>query len=272
MPAAAPVTMPAPRRRQVSVVVLLAALAGGFIWGLAMFVAGRSSVPAPIPSHDEAAHIAYLTRVDQALIKRDVEGARLLLAGPSLADDQTSTTALAVRRAQLTTLDESLRAEAAARTTAAWVAKLDRHLIKLATGALLTLPMVTTTTSATPLPAAVSAPALAAIPHGLVYLPDPSESERELAPQTLDGKSFIPSARIAHPSIAKRHYALHPTRGLLRSDDDGMTWRASIGALAGIQGTKLSFSLGEHPVLLVMGQDVWMFADEDGAPGFFLVP
>jgi len=260
MPAVAPVVMPAARRRQVPVAALLVALVGGFIWGLVMFAAGRGSVPPPMVSHDEAAHLSYLTRVDQALVKRDADAARQLLAQPMLADDQASLAALVLRRAQLVTLDDSLRAEAAARTTAAWIAKLDRHLVRLA----VTPPVAAVVPATGP----ATTPSVA-LPPGLTYISDPTEPKQVLDAQTLAGDAFVPVARIAHPKIVKRHYALHPTRGLLRSDDDGVTWRAGLGVLAELKGPVLRFSPGEHPVLLVLGAEVWSFADEDGVPGFF---
>jgi hypothetical protein len=258
----APAVIPAARRRQVPLAALLAVLAGGFVWGLVMFAAGRGSVPPPVPSHDEAAHLSYLNRVDQALAKRDAEGARQLLAQPTLAEDQTSLAALALRRTALAALDDHLRAEAAARTTAAWIARLERHLVRLATAPPPAAVVPAPTTGPAPTPPPV-------LPPGLTYIPDPTEPRQPLEAQRLDGEPFVPVARIADPTTAKRHYALHPTRGLLRSDDDGVTWRAGLGALAELKGPALRFSPGEHPVLLVLGVEVWSFADEDGVPGFF---
>jgi hypothetical protein len=86
-----------------------------------------------------------------------------------------------------------------------------------------------------------------------------------LPEQRLGDEPFVPLALITHPTLDGCAYALHPQRGLLRSDDGGRTWRVGLEPLTALRGSGLAFTTGERPLLLVLGTPGWVFADRDDA-------
>jgi hypothetical protein len=86
-----------------------------------------------------------------------------------------------------------------------------------------------------------------------------------LPEERLADKPFIPLARIDHPTISGRAYALHPQRGLLRSDDGGKQWRVGLEPLTVLTGVQLAFTQGDQPLLLIIGSPGWIFVDNEAA-------
>ncbi|HEX3133152.1 MAG TPA: sialidase family protein, partial [Planctomycetota bacterium] len=86
-----------------------------------------------------------------------------------------------------------------------------------------------------------------------------------LPSEQLGDETFVPQARCDHPTIAGRSYALHPTRGLLRSNDGGKHWKPGLEPLTALRGSALSFVSGEQPLLVISGEKTWLFADTEDA-------
>jgi hypothetical protein len=76
-----------------------------------------------------------------------------------------------------------------------------------------------------------------------------------------------PWSLVSHPEHAARWYAL-AQHALWRSDDAGAHWRIGLGRLADLRCRCLLFSVGEHSRLLLAGEGLWAFEDED-AGSFF---
>ncbi len=127
MPAPAPSLVEPPRRRlTVPVVALLAALVGGFAWGVAMYAWGRHQAPPAAPPSGTPdpglAAFAALNRVDEALAAEDAPGARALLAKVRPPAGQLFVQALALRSTALAALEGRLTRATAQRTAAARLA------------------------------------------------------------------------------------------------------------------------------------------------------
>ena len=127
MPAPAPSLAAPPRRRlTVPVAALLAALVGGFAWGVAMYAWGRHQAPPSVPPSGAPdpglAAFAALNRVDEALAAEDAAGARSLLAKVRPPPGQLFVQALELRSAALAALDARVARAAAQRTEAARLA------------------------------------------------------------------------------------------------------------------------------------------------------
>jgi hypothetical protein len=89
-----------------------------------------------------------------------------------------------------------------------------------------------------------------------------------LPEERLGDQAFVPTARAVHPHIPTRVYALHPERGLLRSDDAGKTWRVGLESLTTVRGNGLAFTGAEDPAVVILGVNaMWIFTDTD--PAFF---
>jgi hypothetical protein len=97
---------PPPRRFRVPVAVLLVVIVGGFLWGLAMFAAGRRTVASAEPpaAVAELAALSRLNRIDQALQARDADTARQLIDETQLPPGPVWGNALALRRKTLEVL------------------------------------------------------------------------------------------------------------------------------------------------------------------------
>jgi hypothetical protein len=99
-----------------------------------------------------------------------------------------------------------------------------------------------------------------------VATPSAVPAPEKLLPELiLAGETFVPAARISHPTINGRAYALHPRQGLLRSDDGGKTWRVGLGPLQQLTGFQLAFTSGDQPLLQIRGPELWVFADTEAA-------
>jgi hypothetical protein len=242
---AAPLPVPAPLRRLlVPAWTLVVALAAALALGIAMFALGRAAHPPLAAGETSDPSLAALVRIDSAL-HSDLALAKQLLDQAALPAGPAGEAAVALRRKQIAALEAALAANAELRSPAAVARRLAASLHRLDQSGLAWVPA--------PAPAPNPAAAPAAAPA--------------LEPSVLDGEPFTPLARIAHPGDPQRVYALHPGKGLLRSSDGGATWRTGIGALAALSGTALAFSNDPEPLLLVIGGEIWAFADHD--PAFF---
>jgi hypothetical protein len=85
------------------------------------------------------------------------------------------------------------------------------------------------------------------------------------APINVGEERVVPDAIISHPLIAGRMYATAKPFGLLRSDDGGKQWRAGLAPLHAVGGTTLWFTLGDKPLLGIIGQTTWLFHDSEDA-------
>jgi len=256
MPSDAKVPDPAPRGITVPAGAVVVLVLTGAIWGVGLFLLGRQTAPAvEVPDHAGASHLASLNRIDQALVRGDQKEIVMQMAGAVLPDDPLGHTALELRRARLTAIAVEQAAKAEAASPAAVLKRLRANLwasAELAPVIVPAPPLIEATEPASALP--VLTP---------VVVPTPTP----LLEQTFGDQPFIPLAHVAHPTITGRAYALHPTRGLLRSDDGGKQWRAGLEPLTAVTGTRLAFTQGDQPVLLIIGTPGWIFAD--GEATFF---
>jgi hypothetical protein len=281
----AKVPEPAPRGITVPAVAVVVLVVTGAIWGVGLFLLGRQTAP-PVEVLDRAgsSHLASLNRIDQALVRGDQQEIVTQMANAVLPDDLIGHTALELRRARLTELavqQKAREAEEAARREAASPAAVLKRLHgnlwhfdvdKTRMGETSHEPIRTSDipidektavgndTDPVPAQVPVSKPPAS---------PDAPASSKPLAELTLGGAPFIPDARINHPTIAKRTYALHPQQGLLRSDDGGVSWRVGLAPLQEMRGWMLSFTSGEKPLLhiraRVKGTHSWLFNDAEDA-------
>ena len=263
MPSDAKVPDPLPRGLTVPAGAVIVLLVTGAIWGVGLFLLGRHTAP-PIEvlDRDGAAHLASLNRIDQALVRGDQREIVALFSAANLPDDPLGRTALELRRARVTELAVQQKAreaeEAAKREAAAPAAVLKRLQANLwdfyggtqRVGKEAFPPIVavdvpleekTTTKVAPPVPPAAD-------PKPVIRQDPPAPA---LAESTLAGQRFVPVALISHPTIAQRAYALHPSQGLLRSDDGGATWRVGLQPLQELNGFQLWFTSGDHPLLVI---------------------
>jgi hypothetical protein len=264
MPSDAQVPPPAPQQLTVPAYALVVVLLAGMAWGIGLFLLGRQVGRQGVePAADQgASHLGWLNRVDQLLARGDLVEARELLATASLPHGPLGATALEMRRARMAAMEAERAAIAVAASPPAVLRRLRASLRPLEIAGLAwSDPAIPDVAPPSDAPEPAIAPRAPVVPP-IAEVPRPA-----LPAETLAGESFIPLARIAHPSIAQRAYALHPTRGLLRSDDGGTTWRPGLAPLTTLGGTALGFSGGEDPLLVVLGPTVWLFAD--GEPGFF---
>lgn len=282
MPSDAKVPDPAPRGITVPAGAVVVLVLTGAIWGVGLFLLGRQTAP-PIEvlDHDGAAHLASLNRIDQAIVRGDQSEILTQLASATLPDDQIGRTALELRRARLVELalqqkardaEEVAKREAA--LPAAVLKRLQGNLWQFFGGAervgkqafppivTIDVPLVEKTVTEEELPSQPTPPPKPVTPRDA---PKPA-----LAELTLADERFVPDAQIAHPTIAQRAYALHPSKGLLRSDDGGNTWRVGLQPLQELIGIQLSFTSGDHPLLVVIDRKgtYWLFNDSEDA--FFL--
>ncbi len=258
-----------------AVVVVLVVLAAA--WGTGMFLVGRQSVPQPATVDHAAGHLGWLNRLDHSIAQGDLSGAVAQMRTPLLPDGPLGETALALRRLRLEALAAERAAASEAASPTAVLRRLRAHLWSLDPHVVDRLtppaPTVATVDSATPRPALVSAPPsptpspTTLPPTALPTAPPPTPP---LAEEKLDGQSFIPVARLVHPAVANRAYAIHPVRGLLRSDDGGTHWRSGLEPLTQLTGNRLVFSQGERPLLIIVAERLWLFADD--ADEFFPAP
>ena len=259
MSADVPVPVATPRRLTVPAVVLVVVVVLSFVWGLAMFLVGQRSVEITVTNPNDAAVLAVsgLLRVDQVIAQGDFVTAREELARLQIPGTRLSQTLVALRTDYMQKIEAERAAVSAAeqiaKTPAAIAARLAAHLWQInVPGLAWQDPLLLPPTSAT---SAVTA-------EKTVILVLPSER--------FGAEVFIPLARITHPHVAQRVYVLHPTKGLLRSDDAGVTWRTGVAALQNLSGTKLAFTSGDDPGLVIIGETMWLFADRDAA--YFMVP
>jgi hypothetical protein len=281
MPSDAKVPDPVPRGLTVPAGAVIVLVLTGAVWGVGLFLLGRQTAPVvEVLDRGGAAHLASLNRIDQALVRGDQHEIMTQMASAVLPDDPLGNTALELRRARLTELavqQQAREAEAAAKRAAAspeavlkrlqmnlWQVFDESRLGESSHKPLIreiAVPSEEKTVEAGTAPAPVnpSAPAVS---------PDASTPPKPLPELVLNGVPFIPDARISHPTIAKRTYALHPQRGLLRSEDGGMTWRLGLEPLQQMRGILLAFTTGEQPLLRVEGgkrSSAWLFNDAEDA-------
>jgi len=249
---------PAPRGITVPAVAVVVLVLTGAIWGVGLFLLGRQTAP-PVEVLDSngAAQLAALNRIDQAIVRGDTADALGQLRTVILPEGPIGQTALALRQARLTALAAERAAQAEAASPAAVLRRLRTRLwssVELAPPAVAVPPSAEQNP---PDPAVVvPAPAPAAVP---------TPFSSPLAEEKLGDQPFVPLARILHPTVTGRAYALHPTRGLLRSDDGGKQWRVGLEPLRTLTGTRLAFTQGDAPLLLIIGTPGWIFADDEAA-------
>ena len=253
------VTIPAPASRRLTVpaaaVVVLVVV--GAAWGVGMFLLGRQSAPpVEVVSADGLARIGWANRVDHALASDDLSGAASMLEQLNIADDSLSRTAVALRRTRLKTLHDEHAARLAAASPEAIRRRLSSNLRSLVISGL-------AWNDPALVPAVAPMPSEAAVAVPVVTPEKPALPEEKLGDQT-----FIPIARAVHPHTSTRVYALHPVRGLVRSDDAGKTWRVGLELLTTVRGNGLAFTGGEEPAVVVLGLNaMWVFTDAE--PAFF---
>jgi hypothetical protein len=244
MSADVPVPIATPRRLTVPAVVLVVVVLLSFVWGLAMFVLGQRSVEIPVSNPEDAATLAVsgLLRVDHAIANNDFVTAREELTHVQIPGARLQQAMVKLRTDYLQRVEQersaAIAAEEAAKTPGAIAARLATHLWHM------------------------NVPGLA--------WRDPSLSPESPAPSEQQVVSTLLSERLGseifvHPHQAQRVYVLHPTLGLLRSDDAGVTWRRGVAALQNLTGTKLAFTSGDDPSLVIIGETIWLFADRDAA-------
>lgn len=245
---------PAPRGITVPAGAVIILVLTGAIWGVGLFLLGRQTAP-PVEVLDRAGatHLASLNRIDQALVRGEEAEILAMMANATLPNDPLGQTALELRRARLTEVvmqRKAREAEAAAKREAASpTAVLRRLRASLSTSMHLVPPALPAVPAVEPATAPVTPP-----------VPAPALAEERLGDQP-----FIPVARITHPTITDRVYALHPQRGLLRSDDGGKQWRVGLEPLTNVTGVRLAFTEGEQPLLLIIGTPGWIFNDSEAA-------
>jgi hypothetical protein len=269
---------PAPRGLSVPAGAVVVLVLTGAIWGVGLFLLGRQTAP-PVEVLDRAgaSHLASLNRIDQALVKGDETEVTVQIANAVLPDDPLGRTALELRRARVTELAVARKAreaeEAAKRAAAAPEAVLKRlqgNLWRLfgggdRIGKMAFQPLVAVDVPIVEKPASeVEPPESAPRPS---QAPPQDPPKPALAELTLAGERFVPDAQIMHPTIARRSYALHPAKGLLRSDDGGTTWRVGLQPLQELLGYQVSFTSGERPLLIVLDRKgaTWLFNDAEDA-------
>lgn len=272
---------PLPRGLTVPAVAVVMLVLTGAVWGVGLFLLGRQSAPmVEVPDAQGIAHLAALNRIDQAIVRGDPADILAQLRNVTLAEGPIGQTALELRRARLTALAVEQAAKAEAASPAAVLRRLEANLWMddpTRVGESSRLPVVvadaprvekTTVESGEPAkrepvkPAATQATPLPAPPS-------PTPPSPSLAELTYAGEAFVPDARIIHPIILKRAYALHPRHGLLRSDDGGVTWRSGLAPLQRLKGWQLSFTTGDRPLLymggILPGRPSWLFNDTEDA-------
>lgn len=279
MPSDAKVPDPAPRGITVPAGAVVVLVVTGAIWGVGLFLLGRQTAPpVEVMDRDGAAHLASLNRIDQAIVRGDQSEILAQIGAATLPDDPIGRTALELRRARVTELavqQKAREAEEAAKRAAASpeavMQRLQGNLWQLFGGAervgkmafppikTIDVPLVETTIAEDEAPARPAAQPKPVVPQ------DPPKPA--LAELTLAGERFVPDAQITHPTIAQRTYALHPSRGLLRSDDGGATWRAGLQPLQELDGFQLWFTSGDNPLLVIHKRNgtYWLFNDSEDA-------
>lgn len=271
---------PAPRGLTVPAGAVVVLVLTGAIWGVGLFLLGRQTAP-PVEVLDRAgmSYLASLNRIDQALVKGDEVEITGQIATAVLPDDPLGRTALELRRARVTELAVARKAreaeEAAKRAAAlpeAVLKRLQGNIWRLSGGperigkmafppiTKVDEPNVEKTVSESEQQPSTPAPQ----PPPVVPQDPPKPA---LAESTLAGERFIPVAQITHPTIAQRAYALHQTKGVLRSDDGGITWRVGLQPLQELLGYQVSFTSGDHPLLVVHDRKggSWLFNDAEAA-------
>lgn len=233
----APPPVPLPTRRLlVPAWTLVVALIVALALSTAMFALGRAARSPVVAGDDPAAPLAALVRVDTAIAASDVALARQLLEHTVLPAGPAADAALALRRKVITGIEMTLAVNAELNSPAARAKHLAGCLHRLDQS-------------------------------GLAWTWTPPPTAAPLESSTLGGEPFTPLARIVDPNQSSRVYALHPTKGLLRSGDSGATWRSGLPPLAALTGTALIFTNDPEPLLLVIGAEIWAFAPGD--PNFF---
>jgi hypothetical protein len=257
MPSDVTVPPPASRRLTVPAAAAVVLVVVGAAWGVGMFLLGRRSAsPVEVVSADGLARIGWANRVDHALASDDLSGAASMLEQLNIADDSLSRTAVALRRARLKTLQDEHAAQLAAASPEAIRRRLASNLRSMV------IPGLTWND-----PALV--PIIAPLPNDpTAAVPVITPVKSALPEERLGDQVFVPTARAVHPHISTRIYALHPERGLLRSDDAGKTWRLGLEPLTTVRGNGLAFTGGEDPAVVILGfNTMWVFTDAD--PAFF---
>ena len=257
MPSDVTVPAPASRRLTVPAAAVVVLVVVGAAWGVGMFLLGRQSAPpVEVISADALARIGWANRVDQALASGDLSSAALLLEQLSISDDSLSRTAVALRRTRLKNLQDEHAARLAEASPEAVRRRLSSNLRSLA------IPGLTWND-----PALV--PVVAPLPNGPAAAVSAITPIKPALPEErLGDQAFVPTARAVHPHISTRVYALHPERGLLRSDDAGKTWRVGLEPLIAVRGNGLAFTATDDPAVVILGLNaIWVFTDAE--PAFF---
>ncbi len=257
MPSDVTVPSPVSRRLTVPAAAVVVLVVVGAAWGVGMFLLGRRSAPpVEVVSADGLARIGWANRVDQALASGDLSSAASFLEQLTISDDSLSRTAVALRRTRLKTLQDEHAARLAAAAPEAIRRRLSSNLHSLVIpGLAWNDPALVTAVAPEPSDPAVAVPVVTPV--------KPALPEEKLGDQT-----FIPVARAVHPHISTRVYALHPERGLLRSDDAGKTWRVGLEPLTTVRGNGLAFTGGDDPAVVILGLNaMWVFTDAE--PAFF---
>ncbi len=294
MPVAdAPVPIAPPRRLSVSAVTLVIVLIGGFAWGVAMFVVGRSSVEKNVadPRLAAAEAIAVLHRADQYIEQKDFVAARNQLEQLAPTTDAINAAVKKIRLDRMQHIEAAdaadavakaaaLAAEEAAKKPEAIAARLRALLWEVAVPGLAwhdpnTQAVIEEVKENKTEPKKTAVTESQTKPNG--GTPQVEESHnitqktltepQPLAAEIFNNESFIPSARVVHPNNGQRVYVLHPQLGLLRSDDGGKKWQRGVSTLQKLTGKQMAFSAGDEPLLVITGEKVWVFADRD--PAFF---
>jgi hypothetical protein len=260
MPSDAKVPDPQPRGITVPAVAVVVLVVTGAIWGVGLFLLGRQTAP-PVEVLDRAgeAHVSALNRIDQMIAQGKLDDATAMLHSAVVPDGPIGKLALDLRQIRIVATAADLvrkEAEEAAKREAASppavLRRLQAHLWQIDSKAMNELTGVPTTKDE---PAATT-------PAAPVESPTPSVA---LTPLKLGDETVVPIARLVHPTITTRVYALHPQKGVLRSDDSGVTWRVGLAPLQKITGTSLMFSHGEDPLIVIRGATCTLFADTEAA-------
>jgi hypothetical protein len=257
MPSDVTVPAPASRRLTVPAAAVVVLVVVGAAWGVGMFLLGRQSAPpVEVVSADGLARIGWANRVDQALASGDLSSAASFIEQLTISDDSLSRAAVALRRTRLKSLQDEQAARLAAASPEAIRRRLSSNLRSLV------IPGLTWNDPAL-------APIIAPLPNDpAVVVPVITPTKPALSEEHLGDQVFVPTARAVHPSISTRVYALHPERGLLRSDDAGKTWRVGLEPLTMVRGNGLAFTATDDPAVVILGVSaMWIFTDTE--PAFF---
>jgi hypothetical protein len=287
MPADAPVPLAAPSRSTVPTAVVIIILALGLLWGVGLFLFGRASAaPSGKPDHETTLiALSGLLRVDQAIARDELTEARHALQQLQLPGEQlgialtqlrsaaiTEREKIASERAQMTSERQQFVTErqqaVAERERLLAEQAAERAAIKAEKDATeknyRSLPAVAARL-ATRLSVMERAPFQQAISAAFSSENKSGNNSDVPTPTVIhwQNKAYSCQVQITHPHHQQRVYAVVENVGLLRSDDAGKTWKRGIDALRNVAAQQAFFTHDREPLLMLIGEQVWFFADQD---------